>query len=256
MTDESSDRQQDLLFTHLVRRRDLVRRRYDSLTFRWRYVGIAALAGGAVGAIVAFFDPTVTAQWRWVGAPAGVLAGIALYIMPVSMLRDLLRSQLRMLDRDLAAAGVETLQQDLEEDFFTKLVKINFKYIDQYYLQTQSQADKSFTLCVAVAVVGFLIVGTGVVLMFRGDVQPAYVTTGSGVVTEFIAAVFFYLYNRTILKMGEYHRKLVLTQNISVALKIAEGLPEADRARVQEQLVMRLSENVNALLVSDGPSAN
>src|SRR6185312_16701793 len=33
------------------------------------------------------------------------------------------------------------LQENLQEDFFTKLVNINFKYIDKYYLQTQVQAD-------------------------------------------------------------------------------------------------------------------
>jgi len=91
--------------------------------------------------------------------------------------------------------------------------------------------------------------------MFRGQLQPAYLTAAAGTITEFIAAVFFYLYNRTILKMSEYHRKLVLTQNISIALKIAEGLPEADRVRVQEQLILRLSDNVNVLLVGD-PTAS
>ncbi len=52
----------------------------------------------------------------------------------------------RMQDSLLAGAGIEKLQETLEDDFFTKLVKINFKYIDQYYLQTQSQADRASPL--------------------------------------------------------------------------------------------------------------
>jgi hypothetical protein len=251
--EESHGQQGSALVDRLVRRRESTRRRLDVLTFRWRYAAAALVVGAVVGGVGAFFDSSVTAQWKWLGVPVGAVSGLALYVAFVTMLRDVVRTQLRQLDRDLATAGVETLQEGLEEDFFTKLVKINFKYIDQYYLQTQSQADKSFTLCAAVAVAGFLVVGTGVVLMFRGQIQPAYLTAASGVLTEFVAAVFFYLYNRTILKMSEYHRKLVLTQNISVALKIAEGLPEPDRTRVQEQLVLRLSENVNALLVGDAP---
>ena len=49
-----------------------------------------------------------------------------------------------------------------------------------------------------------------------------YVVTAAGILSEFIAAVFFYLYNKTIQKMREYHQKLVLTQNISLALKISD----------------------------------
>jgi len=148
---------------------------------------------------------------------------------------------------------VAQLQEGLEDDFFTKLVKINFKYIDIYYQQTQSQADKSFLLCLAVSILGLVIIAAGVVLMFLGQTAPAYVTTSAGVVGEFIGSVFFYLYNRTILKMSEYHRKLVLTQNISIALKIAQGLPEAARTRAQETLIASLTADVNRLLVTDDP---
>ena len=147
------------------------------------------------------------------------------------------------------------LQDSLKDDFFTKLVQINFKYIDIYYEQTRTQANKSFWLCLGVAVFGLLIVGAGIVSMFLDHATPAYVTTSAGVLSEFIAAVFFYLYNRTILKMSEYHRKLVLTQNISIALKIVEGLPSEARVRAQETLVARLTEDVNRLLVSDSPDS-
>jgi uncharacterized membrane protein len=96
--------------------------------------------------------------------------------------------------------------------------------------------------------VGFGIVVAGIVMMFWGKTQPAYVTTAVGVVSQFISAVFFYLYNRTILEMGQYHGKLVLTQNVSVALKIAEGLPENARSQSQQSLIERLTQDVNLYL--------
>ena len=46
--------------------------------------------------------------------------------------------------------------------------------------------------------------------MFLGYVTPSYVTCASGVVTEFIASIFFYLYNKTVSSMSKYHNKLVL----------------------------------------------
>ena len=114
-------------------------------------------------------------------------------------------------------------------NFESKEIQLNFKYLDKYYLQTQIQADKSFGLCLFAALFAIVIIAIGIVLMFLsaydknmipGDSAKisSYIVTASGVLSEFIAAVFFYLYNQTILKMSEYHQKLVLTQNISLAL--------------------------------------
>ncbi len=72
--------------------------------------------------------------------------------------------------------------------------------------------------------------------------------TWQAVSPHFFAAVFFYLYNQTVLKMGEYHQKLVLTQNIGIALKITESLPEEGRAKAQQLLVEQLTFDINAHL--------
>lgn len=143
------------------------------------------------------------------------MVGAVTYLLSLSYARFILQIFLRIQDNMLAGAGIEKLQETLEDDFFTKLVKINFKYIDQYYLQTQSQADKSFALTVIVAVIAVGIIVAGVVLMFLGKTTPAYVTAASGILGEFISVIFFYLYNRTITKMGQYHQKLVLTPNVT-----------------------------------------
>lgn len=230
----------------------------ESFRFRWWAWPVAALAGffllgfGSMG-----FNPYPSddeAHTTFIGAMAfvGAGAGIALYAGFVMVMRRMLRSSKRQIEFQLLKARAEQLKESIEEDFFTKLVKINFRYIDQYYYQTQQQANKSFRLSAVAATVGFGIVIVGIVMMFWGIAQPAYVTTAVGLISEFVSAVFFYLYNRTILKMGEYHEKLVLTQNISVALKIAEGLPEKARIQSQQTLIERLTQDVN-LYLSDNP---
>ena len=60
----------------------------------------------------------------------------------------------------------EELQKKLDENFFTNLVKINFKYIDKYYLQTQVQTNKSFVLSSVAATVSFAIVVAGIILLY------------------------------------------------------------------------------------------
>lgn len=176
----------------------------------------------------------------------GMIVFIAAY--STFFLSTSFRQRLRDVEFKLAKHGAEELQESIEEDFFNKLVKINFKYLDQYYLQTQEQADKSFRLTLFACLVGLAIIVTGIVMMFIGKTEPAYVTTAAGILSEFIAAVFFYLYNKTVQKMSQYHHKLVITQNISLALKISQELPDEEKPQAQMKLIEKLTDNVNSLL--------
>ena len=185
----------------------------------------------------------------------GVFSAFFYYGGYVWIRRIMYRSMIKRVTADAIEKRTESLQNDLENDFFNNLVKINFKYIDKYYLQTQIQADKAFTMCAIAALIGFVVIIAGVVQMYVGQTNPAYVTTAAGVISEFIAAVFFYLYNKTILKMAEYHRKLVLTQNIGLALRITQDLPDEQRIGSQISLVDRLSTDINALLAANSGDA-
>lgn len=139
----------------------------------------------------------------------------------------------------------ESLQETIEDDFFNKLVKINFRYIDKYYLQTQLQADKAFQMSAVAAFLGFAVMAWGIWQLYDGNTQPGAVTTAAGLIVEFISAIFFYLYSKTIINMSGYHQKLVLTQNIGLALKISQDLPEAERTKSQVALIEKLMENIN-----------
>lgn len=164
----------------------------------------------------------------------------------------------------------EVLQGELEQDFVTNLVRINFKYIDAYYLQTRIQADKSFTITVLAAAVSLTLILIGIVLMYFGGMSPtpaatnggavasigspataaATLSAAAGILGQFISAVFFYLYNQTVAKMADYHRKLVFTQNIGLALKISDGLPPEEKTKAQVALIATLSTNINQYLGS------
>ena len=186
----------------------------------------------------------------------GAAGGAIIYAIFVGYITLIFSMISNKLDIQLAKEGAEELQEQIEENFFTKLVQINFKYIDQYYLQTQEQANKSFRLSMFACLAGLVVIVLGIVMMFQGKTEPAYVTTAAGILSEFIAAVFFYLYNKTIVKMSEYHQKLVITQNISLALKIAEELPEKDKTDSQKELIKQLTTNVNEYLSLNSSMVN
>jgi len=217
-------------------------------------VGFALTAGStAVIAIVLQVQGTLKEHWELLFAPAGIVLYFSFFIGVSVLARYVTRSRLeRQLATRITTQKAEELQEKLDENFFTNLVKINFKYIDQYYLQTQLQADKSFLLCAIAALISLLVIVAGIVMLFvkQTGKEAGYVATAAGTLGEFIAAVFFYLYNRTITKMGEYHQKLVLTQNVSLALKISEELPSAEQVVARAKLIDYLSKDINLFLTA------
>jgi len=221
----------------------------------WRGWTSAVLIGAvATGAIALVIHPKPTGTeayfsfltpWLLIGVCIGIMSyGFITWAIKIDLLNEL-----RNIENQLAKLGtIEELNENSEESFFTTLIRINFKYIEQYYLQTQTQAKKSFRLSGFAAIAGLLIITAGIVMMFLQNIQPAYVTTAAGIISEFIASIFFYLYNRTILKMSQYHQKLVMTQNISLALKITDGLQGEQKGRSLELLIERLTKDINKYL--------
>lgn len=147
------------------------------------------------------------------------------------------------------------IQDQILNDVFENSIKMSYKYLDQYYLQTREQARKGFLVTVCVSVFGAILIGIGIMMMFLGRIEPSYITCASGVVIEFIAAVFFYMYNKTIVSMSKYHNKLVLSHNISIALKVADTLPEDDKTDSKKTIITELLKDINTYLIkSDSES--
>ena len=179
----------------------------------------------------------------------GILVAIYAYLM-----FELQESQIR---RKMLEYEVEDIKEEVQEDVFENSIKMSYKYLDQYYLQTREQAQKGFFVTVCVSAIGAILLGIGIVAMFLEKTEPSYVTCASGVITEFIAAIFFYLYNKTIVSMSKYHNKLVLSQNISIALKVADTLPSDDKTKSKNKIIEELLKDINSYLIkSDSENSN
>lgn len=175
----------------------------------------------------------------------GILLGISVGLY-WHMLCELQESKIRQRMLDYEA---DYIQNEVQEDVFENSIKMSYKYLDQYYLQTREQAQKGFFITVCVAIFGAMLIGIGVIAMFLEKTSPSYVTSAAGVITEFIAAIFFYLYNKTVVSMSKYHNKLVLSQNISIALKVAETLPSDDKTKVKNVIISELLKDINSFLI-------
>ena len=237
-------------FEVLKKKKELYQQRLKSRSFTW-WGWLLATVIGAIGGYSFVSMRAITALSIERTIPyifIGILSGAFMYAYPMTILRMGAAGALRRVELELVKFGTEELKESISENFFTKLVQINFKYLDQYYLQTQEQADKSFRLASFASIAGLIIVTFGIIMMLFDKTEPAYVTTSAGVISELIAALFFYLYNKTILKMSQYHQKLVITQNISLALKISEDMEGENKTKILEMLVDRLTTDTNKYL--------
>ena len=177
------------------------------------------------------------------GLAFGILS--ALYMGTVY---DIKESKVR---RELLEYESKFIEEKAEDDVFKNSIRMSYKYLDEYYLQTRDHAQRGFVVTISIAIFGALLLGAGIIAMFFDVTSPAYVTCASGVIIEFISAIFFYLYNKTVSSMSDYHNKLVLSQNISIALKVAESLSSTDKAQSYDFIIHELLKDINNHLVKD-----
>jgi hypothetical protein len=117
--------------------------------------------------------------------------------------------------------------QNPNEEYFSKLVEINIENLSAYYEQVKAHANKSFIASLLMSILGFVIIVTGLAVSFGMNNQRElliFVSSGSGIITEAIAALFFYLYTQTVHQMKDYHDGLLYVQNILLSLKLIEGI--------------------------------
>jgi Cyanobacterial TRADD-N associated 2-Transmembrane domain len=109
--------------------------------------------------------------------------------------------------------------------YFDRLVNINVSNLEAYYTMVKVHTNNSFLASISAGCIGFLLIFTGLIVGFTGlqnSQSIAFISAGSGVITEFISGVFFYLYNRTTRQLKEYHDSLVDVQNILLSFKIVQ----------------------------------
>lgn len=205
-------------------------------------LGFAFLTGWL---LIDTYDYNLGVATFLISGAAGLLFGCffaAYSYMAVNIKQSSIRRQILEYD-------VDDVQNEIKDDIFENSIKMSYKYLDQYYLQTREHAQRGFFVTVCVSLFGAVLIGVGIIAMFLDHVTPSYITCASGVITEFIAAIFFYLYNRTVASMSNYHNKLVLSQNISIALKVSESLPTEDKVKAKNSIINELLKDINVHLV-------
>ncbi|MEG0236561.1 TRADD-N-associated membrane domain-containing protein [Cetobacterium sp.] len=173
---------------------------------------------------------------------------ILLYSLMYNLKVSLLDNSIKTKEKIVEKINVEELINDLDKDFNNNMIKINIYQLNAYNDQTKSQANKSFKIASRTSIIGFILLCIGLVSVFLGKNKPGYLTTGVGLLIEFLSGIIFYLYNKTIVKMGEYHKKIVLTQNIALALKATDDFEANKKMEVRGKIVDEILKDINKFL--------
>lgn len=146
------------------------------------------------------------------------------------MIRDIL-STIKVIDSLTSSAkqsydDKRTYEEKLERakglDVYKYVLLINISALEGYVAQARLQAQQSFNLSKFVALAGFMIVAIAISLSVyltiagNQNLNAAYLAGIAGVLTEFIAGVFFFLYSKTLTQINLFHDKLVDMQKTAL----------------------------------------
>jgi hypothetical protein len=197
-------------------------------------LGVAISIGGIAAVIVGVRDDVASAvsiAGTIAIAGGAALAGIAFVVKRARDARltaeeENLRRKLKLRALPTAARGVTKPSDTTGGEYFGNLVRINVDNLSDYYTQVRVHTNNSFWASIVAGGLGFVLIAVGLGWGFSdsgsNSQSLSYVATGSGVFVEFISGVFFYLYNRTVRQLKDYHDSLLDVQNILLSFRIVE----------------------------------
>lgn len=144
---------------------------------------------------------------------------------------DLLKSKKRIAAR--LPSETPAVQDERSQSYFDSLVKINVENLAEYYSLVKVHTNNSFRASLLAGVIGFSFILIGVIAGFGGaeTATPAKIAAIAGVITEFVSGIFFYLYNRTVRQLKDYHDSLLSVQNVLLSLKLVNDTEDVSAKR-------------------------
>lgn len=204
------------------------------------------------------------------------LAGLALLPMVMEFWGEYGAAQEQV---ESAREAQERIEQQLSEDDPQKLVLIvaySRQMLSEYYGIAMSQAQRSFRYCLIAMWIGFVVLLAGALDNFLPlrpliieyfeitypaspqSMEPAFSPNDlvliTGIVIEFIAAAFLWVYRFSIRQQTYYYRRQLSLHNALLAQRLGEFMTGSKDAAI-EIIVKRLLEDPD-LQQMEGPSSS
>lgn len=111
--------------------------------------------------------------------------------------------------------------------------------LGKFYEAAQFQHKVSFWASIAAAAIGFIAILLAFLVFVQspGNVMQSAIIAIAGVLSEFIAAAFFYIHNKNITQVDSCIQKLVKLQDTQLAIDLVEKMPESNRAYMYMSII-------------------
>ena len=121
-----------------------------------------------------------------------------------------------------------------KDNYFSELAAINIEKLNEFYSLVKNQTQKSFALAAVASCVGFIFILSGFLYSMTpsNNTQLVNITSIAGAIVEAIAGLFFFLYNKTVRQLKDYHKDIVNVQNILLVFRMHDIYPEGTSKEV------------------------
>ena len=158
---------------------------------------------------------------------ATILTGICGLFILTNMVFRFLKNENTNIKEEIENV-VKDIQNQPDYDVFKLLYK-NVRESTEYYIISKRQANKSFILATVSCVLGVFIYICGFLIVAFLDKNITILTTISGTVVELIAGLSFWMYNKSLKQLNEYHRRLSSTEKYLTAIQMADKLKSSEK---------------------------
>lgn len=118
---------------------------------------------------------------------------------------------------------LKDVQNQPDYDIFKLLYK-NVRESTEYYIISKRQANKSFTLAIISCFLGVIIYIGGFLIVAFLDKNITILTTIAGTIVELIAGLSFWMYNKCLKQLNEYHKRLSSTEKYLTSIQLADKM--------------------------------
>lgn len=113
--------------------------------------------------------------------------------------------------------------------------------LQRYYEINLNHARWSFWASLLSVAIGMIVLLVGVFMLYAHETSGAgIIATVAGVLSEFISATFFYLYNKNLQQLNFFYEKLIKFQDTYWAMGLVNHLPEDRRSDMWVTIISNL----------------
>lgn len=120
-------------------------------------------------------------------------------------------------------------------------VRLNLQQLERNIEQARRESSRFFNLTLVFAGLGFLIVLSGVALLFMNKASGGLVTTGAGILPEVIASLFLGKDKELRKTIEAYHQHMLDSQQILTMIDVAETINDIEeRDMIKRDIIQKV----------------